>query len=110
MAASFKCPRCKVFLHTLAGFVDNCTIHYGYNINDNGDIVKTSESIECNNEIEFACNQCGYHTQNANEFIIDIECDCEHGNSTVEVYNGFDIEVCQRCGLVISTEPTELIS
>lgn len=102
-----ECPKCNVFLHTLTGFVDNCTMRHGYNINEDGLIEKTSQSIECNNNLEFACNQCGYHTQNANEFIKDIECNCEHHYSSVDEYDGFDVEVCQRCGLVLSKKPTK---
>lgn len=110
MTALLQCPKCEVFLHTLTGFVDNCTMQHGYNINEDGLIEQTSQSIECNNEIEFACNQCGYHTQNANEFIKDIECDCEHFYTSVDEYDGVDIEVCQRCGMVLSKNPTKLRS
>lgn len=110
MNTLLECPKCNKFLHTLVGFIDNCTVHHDYNIGEDGLIVKTSESIECNNEIEFACNQCGYHTQNVNEFIKDIACNCEHHYSSVNEYDGLDIEVCQRCGLVLSKSPTELRS
>lgn len=105
MTKLFKCPECGAFLHTLHGFIE-CTKHYNHNIDKDGAVIPVGESDSQHGTITYECSECNHCSENQNDFIADIECDCEHLESGWTLYQEHDYDICQRCGLVIDTEYT----
>ena len=109
MIKLLKCPECNKHL-TYLTTSNECTEYEHVHINDVGDFVTTESNSNRQGAETYVCPKCEYETYNANDFIAKFDCDCEHLESSIETYNGYDIEVCQHCGLVLSNEMTELIS
>ena len=107
MLKLFKCPVCGKHIHTLWKRT-NCVECHNVNIYGTGEAFKTGADYERHGDSVYSCPHCNYQDDTIDVFIHDVECECEHGVLTCDVYNGFDIEICEHCGMLISSEPVEL--
>jgi hypothetical protein len=107
MVKLLKCPMCHKHIHTLKAKI-LCVEHADLCINGDGVVVKTDAYHNYENGAIYVCPHCEYQDDVLNVFIHDIDCDCEHNELTCIVFDGFDIEICGYCGMLISSEDVEL--
>ena len=102
-----KCTKCNKHLTYLTTSTE-CTEYERVSINEVGDFVTTKSYTGGQGTETYTCPYCDFESPDADSFIAQIDCDCEHLESSIEKYDGYDIEVCQHCGLVLSNEISEL--
>lgn len=108
MTKLLKCPKCEKHITYLSTSTE-CTEYEHACIDDIGNFVITESYTDDHCAQTYICPKCGFETHDYDNFITEIDCVCEHSESSIEKYGGYDIEVCQHCGLVISNEIAELI-
>lgn len=107
MLKLFKCPVCGKHIHTLWKRT-NCVECHNVNIYGTGESFKTDVDYERCSESIYMCPHCEYQNDKIDVFIHDVDCECDHNELECGIYNGFDIEICGHCGMLISSEPVEL--
>lgn len=111
MIKLLKCPECNKHL-TYLTTSNECTEYEHVHINDVGDFVTTESNSNRQGAETYVCPKCDFESPIADNFIAEMKCNCEHLESSIEKYDGYDIEMCQHCGLVLSNEisSSELIT
>ena len=101
MVKLFKCPECGEFLHSLTTF-QSVILHHNLNIDKEENVYSNNEYSDPLTKLTYQCPKCKHTDDSRNVFITEIECDCEHENTSTEhTDNQIRIDICQHCGLVI---------
>lgn len=98
-----KCPVCGKHIHTLWKRT-NCVECHNINIYGTGEVFRTGVDYERHGNSVYVCPHCNYEDSTVDSFFCDDECECGHLKSELISYEGDEIEVCKRCGLILDID------
>lgn len=104
MVKLLECPVCHKHIHTLKGKAP-CLENADLCIDVDGTVVKVDTVYDYLSSVKYVCPHCGYVDNMLNAFIRDISCECEHLTLTEIVYDDTQMDICEHCGLVVSSNP-----
>ena len=100
MTKLFKCQKCEQLLDHLTGQIVtkiNNTIH----LDEQGTPHTTQASAYTPKEpMEYTRTECNHSSEDINDFIQEVNCDCEHDETYGEDHDDFEFDICCACGLI----------